>query len=680
MSKKRGFPALLLALVLVLAPITAVTAFAVDSTTTPATDTADFTSNNGTTAIALLNQYKETGAADSIWDNSSKTLTLNGINFTTTAQTAVKLPDGATIVLADDSHNFFQSGDVSINESGGYNKDIFVNALDAAGSLTIQGETAGNGSLSVYAGNVNNSGNAWTYSSGIAVNGDFTVKGGHVTAKGGYVEGKDSVFSIGVNMDNDIKNKALLVTGGSLSAIGGESYEIQDDGSKKAVFSRGVYMYQGNVTVSGNGGLCATSVDEMADATLLSNGLYILSGNLIVANSAEVAVAGGEGLEIKGGSIDLNGGKLTARCTQAPDINGNLGDAVSVWVDSNTANTGNITVSGGTLETNSGNIYVATYGATKSQGVFTVTGGSIIDRGQLNGAKSINISGGSVQTWGIDADALTLSGGTLTVREPVRQNSYNHELWASPAVEVSDLTVSGGTLDAAWNWGGFTPAVFPASEEAIYATALVNMPRDFHTATFTGGTTILDTGIAGNTALLIKGTLNIGSGMEETGADANHCQLSSDTPVKFAAAASNTPTTGGGYYYSGPYITAVLNGPAAKSATDYSGGIYGLIFRSSASFSSFQGVQVDGKTLDKSCYTVDEGGIEVYLKAVYLQTLAAGKHTLTILSTEGNATTEFTISGSNASPKTADAGILLYAGMALASLTGLAVTGRKRRA
>ena len=140
-----------------------------------------------------------------------------------------------------------------------------------------------------------------------------------------------------------------------------------------------------------------------------------------------------------------------------------------------------------------------------------------------------------------------------------------------------------------------------------------------------------------------------------------------------------TPTTGS-YYYSPstPTITALLTAKDAKSAMDYSGGIYGLTFRSTASFSSFRGVQVDGKTLDKSNYIAEEGSIEIYLKAVYLQTLAAGKHTVTILSTEGNATAEFTIDGSSASPKTTDPGVALYAAAALLSTAGLAWNGRRR--
>lgn len=138
------------------------------------------------------------------------------------------------------------------------------------------------------------------------------------------------------------------------------------------------------------------------------------------------------------------------------------------------------------------------------------------------------------------------------------------------------------------------------------------------------------------------------------------------------------PSTGGYYYYpSTPGITAELNG-SNKSATDYPGGDYGLVFRSTAAFSTFQGVQVDGKTLAKSNYTAEEGSIVVYLKAAYLKTLAAGKHTVTILSTSGNTSMDFTVGGKSSSPKTFDAGIGIYAVTAVLSVTGMAWTAKKR--
>lgn len=142
-----------------------------------------------------------------------------------------------------------------------------------------------------------------------------------------------------------------------------------------------------------------------------------------------------------------------------------------------------------------------------------------------------------------------------------------------------------------------------------------------------------------------------------------------------------TPTARHHYSSSGGIsITPLLTAPDAPSPTDYSGGIYGLTFKSSAGFTSFQGVQVDGKTIAPTSYIAEEGSIVVYLKAVYLRTLAAGKHTVTILSSEGNATSEFTVGGVTTAPKTFDAGVTAYAAAGLLSMGGLAFTVRKRRA
>ena len=540
--KNKAFKTKLLTVLLTLCMVLSLVPLSVFAAT-PATETADFTVGQGREAITLLNQYK-TGTAESLWDNTAKTLTLWGVDFTTTAQTAVKLPAGATIVLKDGTHNTIQSGDVSLEVSGGYSNATYINALDAAGSLTIEGGTAGSGTLSVFAGKLKNSGDGWVYSSGISVDGDFTVKGGRVTARGGCAESDGSCFSFGVKMDSDTKNKALLVTGGTLTAIADEAYELEEGGTKRASFSRGVEMFRGNVIVSGSGKLRAESVEAMAEATVMSNGLYISAGNLTVANSAEVAVAGAYAAYISGGSLRLDGGSLTAVSTQTADDNGNLGCAIDMDMDLNkqVADSGSITVSGGTLETVNGDIRMSTIGATGNQSLFTVTGGTIVNRGQLYGPKKLDISGGTMQTQGIEAEALTLSDGSLTIREPVRKNPNYDNLLVRPALDVKTLTVSGGTLDAAWDWGQFTPIVFPVNTYYGYTDSLVEMTGSSSVATFTGGTTTLDTGKAGNTALLIKGQLTIGDGMAETGADSSHRQLGT-APVKIAAAAASTAIT-----------------------------------------------------------------------------------------------------------------------------------------
>lgn len=68
-----------------------------------------------------------------------------------------------------------------------------------------------------------------------------------------------------------------------------------------------------------------------------------------------------------------------------------------------------------------------------------------------------------------------------------------------------------------------------------------------------------------------------------------------------------------------------------------------LTFRSNAAFSDFIRVVLDGKTLDEKNYTVKEGSTIVTLKADYVATLSKGKHTISIVSTSGTATTTFKI-------------------------------------
>ncbi len=100
-------------------------------------------------------------------------------------------------------------------------------------------------------------------------------------------------------------------------------------------------------------------------------------------------------------------------------------------------------------------------------------------------------------------------------------------------------------------------------------------------------------------------------------------------------------------------ITAGANGTWQKGTKD------GLSFTSNADFADFVKVQVDGKDLDASNYTVKEGSTIVTLKAEYLETLSVGKHTLAVVSETGTAETEFTIKAAavaddTQSPQTGD--------------------------
>ena len=130
--------------------------------------------------------------------------------------------------------------------------------------------------------------------------------------------------------------------------------------------------------------------------------------------------------------------------------------------------------------------------------------------------------------------------------------------------------------------------------------------------------------------------------------------------------------------YYAPSLYPVRNGTNPPSGTEYSGGVYGLIFR--AAVSGITGVQVDGRTVGRGSYTV-EGSypVELYLKASYLNRLAKGSHTLTVLTDSGSLTAAFTIGSGKSSPTTFDAGIAVYTAAAVTSLTGLELLRRRRK-
>ncbi len=120
-----------------------------------------------------------------------------------------------------------------------------------------------------------------------------------------------------------------------------------------------------------------------------------------------------------------------------------------------------------------------------------------------------------------------------------------------------------------------------------------------------------------------------------------------------------------------------------------------LYFRASGDYALFTGVKVDGALLDPENYTSASGSTIVNLKASYLSTLAEGKHTLTVMYTNGEASTDFTIHKKAADTKTApaqspktpsapktgdDSGVLLWTAVLIGSSLCLgAVLTRKRK-
>lgn len=103
------------------------------------------------------------------------------------------------------------------------------------------------------------------------------------------------------------------------------------------------------------------------------------------------------------------------------------------------------------------------------------------------------------------------------------------------------------------------------------------------------------------------------------------------------------------------------------------------------SVEKFTGIEVDGQAVDAANYTVKTGSTIISLKSEYLNTLSVGKHTLTVIYTDGEISGEFEIV-KNAETATLETGdninVALWItlmSIAACGLSGTMVYGRKKK-
>ena len=99
-----------------------------------------------------------------------------------------------------------------------------------------------------------------------------------------------------------------------------------------------------------------------------------------------------------------------------------------------------------------------------------------------------------------------------------------------------------------------------------------------------------------------------------------------------------------------PVVTYKFIEGANVSWTKNSGQDLG--FKTNGEFSRFTGVKVDGTLIGNDKYTAVSGSTVVTLKKDYLETLSVGKHTLTVVYTDGECTTEFQVKAASATEDT----------------------------
>ena len=118
------------------------------------------------------------------------------------------------------------------------------------------------------------------------------------------------------------------------------------------------------------------------------------------------------------------------------------------------------------------------------------------------------------------------------------------------------------------------------------------------------------------------------------------------TPPTYTEAGFTTYTCSRcGDSYTGDAVAALVHYDVTENANaewkKASGGH--LSITSAADITKFVSVIVNDAVIDPSNYTAESGGTKISLKQEYLETLPVGTYTLTIVSTDGDATTQFTI-------------------------------------
>ena len=586
--------------------------------------------------------------------------------------------------------------------SGGHNSDLTISGGTVNGNVlsvnygSAEGKVA---KVSITGGTVNGTLGTYTYNNGLATTTDtakatIAVTDGtfssdpteYVVEDSGVTKNADGTFGVA---------KAYLAMVGDTSYYTmDEAFKAQTASGKPIVLLRdyttGSTFNSGSInrTVDLNGhtwtctGTDANSAAfeiNYANASLTVKNGKIVSSQLV----GLIPSASGGTITYDNSSLTFEGVEMSTTATSGIETNGNNTND-SVTLKNSTLNVPNgfgiYFPSSGTLTIDNSTINTKTMGVQVCAGSLEITGesainvtGDAVPKTENDGAIQDGAAISVVDRAGYKGlGKVEVKNGSFTAKNDEGLKAYKYENKTEKPFENNGdkLTVTGGAF---------------SNDVKDYVAAdltTANITTSGETTYYVGKETVEAAAAkapSGSTVTVTQGDAelkNVPSGVTVKNTNTGNVTVNGGTKVTKDNENGYTVPRSYYYYPSTPGITAELNG-TNKSATDYPGGAYGLVFRSTAAFSTFQGVQVDGKTLAKSNYTAEEGSTVVYLKAAYLKTLAAGKHTITILSTAGNTSMDFTIGGKT-SPKTFDAGIGIYAVTAVLSVTGMAWTAKKR--
>lgn len=544
------------------------------------------------------------------YDPNSNTLTLRGASIQG-GSNAVSAPYGSGIYALSHSGQPVSLtikliGENTITGSYGIyvNSELSANSYGTDASLTITGES--NGSLKVSGSSL-----------GICVisgTGDasLTIKNASVDAKTTQTNsGYAGVYVQSSPYATSSPQLSLAVNGGSLTASGG----TRSDGilfnveSSQATGATTRLTISDNAIVRAENGIKASRVDEPTPSGTgivfdgkngTVYGTVVLQNDLTISEGESLTIENGASLNTGSHEVIVNGGTLTG----GERITGTVKYAPTIT----TQPTSQTVTEGGTatfavVASGTEPLSYQWQQSTDSGRSWTDIGGAT-DATYITVATTTNMNGTQYRcVVSNSAGSVTSNVATLTV------NKHVHT-WGNPV----------------WNWsedGKTCTVTFTCQNDETHKET----PTVTVTSAVKTPATCTETGVTTYTAIV-----------ELNG------QTYTDTKE-----VADIPATGHRYENGKCTVCSAVD-PAFKAMIiegangKWQKGSEGaLSFTSNAAFADFLKMQVDGKDVDASNYTVKEGSTIVTLNASYLETLSAGKHTLAIVSDTGTAETEFTV-------------------------------------
>ena len=332
------------------------------------------TTTYGDTDTIITNSDKNTASSHTVTieanDKDDKVeVTLKDVNIDTSSRNkaAVSVTGSGNTTIKLDGDNALKS-------------DSSRSGIYGSGSLTITGSK--NDSLTAQGGSGENGGD------GISSK-DLTISGGTVTATGGNSTGIAGSGGSGIHSGGDV-----TISGGTVTATGGDSTGSDGSGGYGIYSSRTTTISGGTVTATGGD---STGSYSSGGYGIYSSGVTISGGSTVTANGGSGKDGSGDGI-FSFDPVAISGGTVTAKGGSGEDGEDG-GDGIRSF-DPVAISGGTVTAKGGSGEDGSGGRGII---STKS---VTISGGTV----NANGGSGKNGNGGNGI---IGSGRVAISGGTV---------------------------------------------------------------------------------------------------------------------------------------------------------------------------------------------------------------------------------------------------------------------------